>query len=35
MALPLTLLYEVGILAARLIEKARRKAPVTEAAGEA
>lgn len=35
MAVPLTLLYEVGILAARLIEKARRKAPVTEAAGEA
>jgi len=35
MAIPLTLLYEVGILAALLIEKARRKAPVTEAAGEA
>ncbi len=35
MAVPLTLLYEVGILAARLIEKARRKAAVAEAAGEA
>jgi len=35
MAVPLTLLYEVGVLAARLIEKARRKAAVTEAAGEA
>lgn len=35
MAGPLCLLYEIGILAARLIERARRKAPVTEAASEA
>ena len=35
MAVPLTLLYEVGILAARLIEKTRRKAAVAAAAGEA